>query len=152
MASWPGRIPAGREVPTPAIAYDIFPTLLRLAGGRVPADRVYDGQDIWPLFCGEGAFPTERTFFWVYLDNVTALRSGRWKLHVGRREERLARPELYDVESDPGESRQVGDEYPDVVARLERTAAEFQATVPHAWRLVYPVRDSRKQKSGLRRK
>jgi len=152
IASWPGRIPPGRAVDTPAIAYDVFPTLLRLAGARLPQDRVYDGQDIWPLLSGEGSVTRTAPFFWVYLDNVTTIRDGRWKLHVGDRDRALDPPELYDIVADPGETRSLSSQYPDVVARLRDAIARFQAAIPKAWRLDYTVRDPRKLKSGVRRK
>jgi arylsulfatase A len=151
IARWGGRIPTGRVVETPAIAYDIFPTVLQVAGAALPADRVYDGQNIWPLVTGSGEIKREQPFIWVYLDNVTALREGRWKLHVGNRESAFAEPELYDVEADPGETRNVARDNPDVVTRLKGKVDEFQAQVPKAWRLDYTVRDPRKLPSGVRR-
>src|SRR5690606_16759574 len=87
IARWPGKVPAGRVVDTPAIAYDIFPTLVRLAGGELPKGRVYDGQDIRALLTGEGEFRREKPFVWVYTDRVSAVRDGRWKLHLSRRNE-----------------------------------------------------------------
>ncbi len=56
IARWPGNIPSGQVIDTPAIAYDVFPTLLKLAGGELPEDRVYDGQDIWHLLSGKEIF------------------------------------------------------------------------------------------------
>jgi hypothetical protein len=88
----------------------------------------------------------------VYLDNVTAVRDGRWKLHVGRREKALPEPELYDVEADPGESRRLEGQHPEIVAKLLARIREYQAGIPKAWRLDYTVRDPRKLKSGVRRK
>ena len=150
IARWPGHIPAGRTVDTPAIAYDVFPTLLRIAGGRMPANRVYDGQDIWPLLSGKGDFQRRQPFFWVYLDRVTAIRDGRWKLHVAQRETPLERPELYDLETDAAESHPV--DKPEIIRRLQAAIEEFQAAVPKVWRLEYPVRDPQKRNSGVRRK
>ena len=166
MARWPGRIPAGRVVETPAIAYDIFPTLVRLAGGEIPTGRTYDGQDIWPLLSGEklsgekpsgeepggeASFTRRQPFVWVYLDKVTSIRDGRWKLHVSRRDQQLPEPELYDIEADPQEKNSLANKAPDVVARLQSYVDEFQKQVPHTWRLYYPVRDAAKKKSGVRR-
>ena len=144
MARWPGRIPAGRVVDTPAIAYDIFPTLVKLAGGEIPADRTYDGQDIWPLIAGEetiakdrsakkhggeepsgdqtsakGSFTRRQPFVSVHRDKVTSIRDGRWKLHVSRRSEPLPEPELYDIEADPQEKHS-----------LTKTAPDRKAIVP----------------------
>jgi len=152
VARWPGKIPAGKVVDAPAIAYDVFPTLVRLAGGDLPKDRVYDGQDIWPLLSGRGQFKRRMPFVWVYFDNVTAIRDGRWKLHVGRRNKPLATPELYDLDNDPKEARSVTDEHPSVVRRLQKTVRGFQADIPKVWGLQYPVRDPVKKNGGVRRK
>ena len=151
MASWPGKIPAGQVIDTPAIAYDVFPTVLKLAGGALPADRVYDGQDIWPLLAGTRNFQRQKPFIWVYLDNVTAIRDGRWKLHVAHREEALDTPELYDIEQDPAETRNLQQQHPEVVTRLRAALDEMQKQVPKVWGLRYPVRDSAKQPGGVRR-
>ena len=151
IARWPGKIPAGRVSDTPAIAYDIFPTLVRLAGGKVATDRIYDGQDILPILTGHGSFERRQPFIWVYLDRVTAIRDGKWKLHVAHREKALKTPLLYDLQTDPQEARQVNDRHPEVVERLQKTIAEFQAQIPHVWSLQYPVRDPAKFKGGLRK-
>ncbi|MFP4055692.1 MAG: sulfatase [Candidatus Brocadiia bacterium] len=152
VARFPGRLPEGRTVDVPMIAYDVFPTLVHLAGGEVPEDREYDGQDVWPVLTGKGSLTRRKPFVWVYDDNVTAIREGRWKLHLGRRNRPLKTPELYDVEADPGESRDLADQHPDVAQRLRRKALEFQKQVPTVWQVKYPVRDPRKADGGIRRK
>jgi arylsulfatase A-like enzyme len=88
----------------------------------------------------------------VYLDNVTAVRDGRWKLHVARREKALPEPELYDIEADPQESRPLNKQHPQELKRLLELVRSFQAQLPKAWRLDYTVRDPRKLKSGVRKK
>jgi arylsulfatase len=152
VAYWPNRIPAGKVVDTPTIAYDIFPTLVQLAGGRLARDRAYDGQDIRPLLTGQGSFERGKPFIWVYLDKVTAIRDGRWKLHVGKREKPLKQPELYDLNSDPYEAKSVNGQHPEVVERLRKTIRDFEAQIPKVWPLQYPVRDPAKIKGGIRRK
>jgi arylsulfatase len=42
---WPGRIPAGRVSNQIVAIVDLFPTLARIAGGKVPTDRPIDGVD-----------------------------------------------------------------------------------------------------------
>ncbi|MCL4217512.1 MAG: sulfatase-like hydrolase/transferase [Candidatus Hydrogenedentes bacterium] len=151
IARWPGRIPAGHVVERPAIAYDIFPTLLDMAGGDVPADRTYDGQNIMALLTDSGSIERNRPFFWVYFDNVTAMRDGDWKLHVGHREQPLATPELYNLAKDPHEERICNEGFPEVLEELLEKVRVFQAEVPYVWSLKYPVRDPEKRASGVRR-
>lgn len=151
VASWPGVIPPGRVVHQPAIAYDVFPTLLALAGGTLPDDRTYDGQDVQSLLTGSGQFTRKKPFVWVYDDNVTAVRRGRWKLHLGNRNQPLSKPRLYDLDADPQEANDLAARQPDVLQDLRTIAAEFQTQVPKVWTLKYPVRDPAKRPGGIRR-
>ncbi|KAI4882906.1 hypothetical protein NFI96_019292, partial [Prochilodus magdalenae] len=54
---WPGRLPAGRVVDEPTSLMDIYPTVVKLAGGQLPQNRVLDGHDLMPLLVGK----TERS-------------------------------------------------------------------------------------------
>ncbi|XP_051564368.1 arylsulfatase D isoform X2 [Myxocyprinus asiaticus] len=49
---WPGRLTAGREVTEPTSLMDVYPTLVKLAGGELPQDRTVDGHDLMPLLEG----------------------------------------------------------------------------------------------------
>jgi arylsulfatase A len=134
---WPGRIPASLVVREPAMSIDVFPTIARLTGAELPERRI-DGRDIWPLMAGEeGAqSPHEAYFFYFRVNELQAVRSGRWKLILPhtyrtlggrpggtggmpvRYESAQAGLELYDLAEDPGETRDVAAQHPDVVARL----------------------------------
>ncbi|KAG9349353.1 hypothetical protein JZ751_027796 [Albula glossodonta] len=46
---WTGRLPAGMVIDEPTSLMDLYPTLVTLAGGRLPQDRVIDGHDLMPL-------------------------------------------------------------------------------------------------------
>jgi arylsulfatase A-like enzyme len=111
---------------------------------------VYDGQDIWPLLTGRGEFRQQRPFIWVYHDNVTTVRDGQWKLHAGRGARRLAKPELYDIEADAGERRDLAAQESEMVARLMKQIEEYRAQVPKVWQVRYTVRDPAKAGSSLR--
>ena len=119
IAWWPGRIPAGRECREVATAMDFLPTFAGLAGTRPPDDRIIDGRDILPLLTGEsGAKSPHEAFFYYQADRLNAVRSGPWKLHVGI--DGLPARELYNLETDIGETQNVVDRHPEVVARLEK--------------------------------
>jgi len=118
----PGRIPAGKVCSEMALSMDLYPTFARLAGVAIPADRVIDGKDIRALMSGE---PDARTphdaFFYYKGNNLAAVRSGKWKLHL------KAKTELYDLSADVGEQTNVAAEHPDDVDRLTKMANQFDA-------------------------
>jgi len=115
---WPGKIPAGRTCAEIATAMDFCPTFAQLADTSAPTDRVIDGKDLRPIMLGEdGAGSSYDAFFYYMKDNIEAVRSGRWKLHVRKGEEDVC--ELYDLESDIGESTNVAEQNPDVVRNLQ---------------------------------
>lgn len=127
---WPGRIPAGQSIDEVMTAMDLLPTFARLAGGKVPADRVIDGKDIWPVLTQQAESPHEAVF--VYRDNeLKAVRSGKWKLHrslpTAKGAKGPPKPALYDLEADIGEKTDVYAQHPEVVARLRAQAEAFEA-------------------------
>ncbi|MFO7957544.1 MAG: sulfatase [Candidatus Brocadiia bacterium] len=120
---WPGVIPAGSTCRELTTAMDLLPTLARLGGAEPPADRIIDGHDIWPLAVGEeGAESPYDAFFYYLSDDLEAVRSGRWKLH-------LKTGELYDLEADVGEQNDVASEHPDVIEKLEVKAEECRRDI-----------------------
>jgi arylsulfatase A-like enzyme len=129
---------------------DLYPTLVKLAGGRPESDLPLDGRDVWPCIVEGAPSPHEDILINAEKDRG-ALREGDWKLVVfepanaGRRGRRRAnqgaeagqangaaadqrRIELYDLARDVGETKNVADRHPDVVAdllaRYERYLAE----------------------------
>ncbi len=82
IARWPGRIPKGLVVREVAGAIDIFPTLVRLAGLKLPEDRIIDGKDIFPLMTTPGTKSPHEAVFIMSGPQLYAVRSGKWKLHV----------------------------------------------------------------------
>ncbi len=128
---WTGRIPAGATCDELACTMDLLPTFAYLAGGKPPQDRIIDGQDIRPLLFGrkEGWTPRE-AFYYYQMEQLQAVRSGRWKLHLPMKlkKRNWAEPEpdspvqLYDLQTDVGEENNVADRHPDIVARLTALA------------------------------
>ncbi len=111
LAWWPGQIPAGTETGAICGMLDVLPTLAARAGAPLPAGRVLDGVDLWPMLTGGGQ-PRE-VFHYFKGPVLEALRKGPWKLHVKT-------GELYHLEDDIGEAKDVAASNPAVVEELTR--------------------------------
>jgi len=70
---WPARVPAGSKCDEIACTMDLLPTFARLAGAKVPTDRVIDGRDIWPLLSGKTrAKSPHKAFYYYQMDQLHA--------------------------------------------------------------------------------
>ncbi|WP_040494515.1 sulfatase family protein [Ilumatobacter nonamiensis] len=127
---WPKRIAPGRTSDAVLTAMDLFPTLATLCGADVPTDRTIDGHDISALLFDDDVPSPHDAFFYYWMNDLEALRSGRWKLHFSKRgtEHRA----LYDLDTDIGETTDIIDDHPDVVARLDAVAETARATMGDA--------------------
>jgi arylsulfatase A-like enzyme len=122
---WPGVIPAGTTCSELAASMDFLPTLAALAGAEPPGDRVIDGRDISPLLRGEpGARSPHDAFFYYLKDDLEAVRSGPWKLHLSRNGAPVR--ELYHLGDDIGEQRNIAADHPEVVRMLEAKASAMR--------------------------
>jgi len=118
IARWPGKIPAGTVCREMAASIDFLPTFAALAGGCAPKDRVIDGRDIRDLlFNVDGAETPHEAFPYYRLNQLEAMRMGKWKLHLRKGEEVIN--ELYDLEADIAEANDLYDQFPEVVARFQ---------------------------------
>ena len=142
VAHWPGHTARGASSGELVASMDLMPTFARLAGARLPNDRVLDGHDVWPILAGESGARSPRESF-LYYDGgrLEGVRDARWKLWFGR-EARSARPGaaaeesaasrataagpaapvLYDLDADVAETTDVASLHPDIVERLEALA------------------------------
>jgi arylsulfatase A-like enzyme len=85
LIRWPGHLPAGHVTDEIVTLMDIFPTVARLAGAQLPADRTIDGHDLWPLLTAQpdATSAYDRAgFFYYHMHQLQAVRSGPWKLYL----------------------------------------------------------------------
>ena len=129
---WPGTIPAGTACRELTTTMDLMPTYARLSGAQLPVNRQIDGRDIWPVIAGEkNARSPHEAFYYYYMDQLQAVRSGKWKLYLPLAEKRISpfrtlqnTPiELFDLRADLAETMNRAGEYPQVVERLLEHAA-----------------------------
>jgi arylsulfatase A len=128
---WPGKIPAARSTDVIAGNLDLLPTFAHLAGAPLPADRVLDGRNLWPVLAGE----TERSpheYFHYFggspagAVNYRGIRDARWKLVLNvTKDGKVAGQELYDLGADVSEKFDRLPQHPEIAQRLATVAQEF---------------------------
>lgn len=141
VARWPGHIPAGKRSDTPFMSIDLLPTLATLAGAPLPPRKI-DGVNAWDLLSGVGTQSPQPAYFLYFGNNeLQGVLYGPWKLlfphtyqsieggvagmdgAMGTYQARqILEIELYNLEEDPGEQRNVAAAHPDVVAVIEALA------------------------------
>ena len=144
VACWPGTIPAGTKSDAAITSMDLLPTLTRLAGGDVPADRVIDGKDIWPLLAGKpDARSPHEAIYYLRGRSVDGIRVGDWKYRIATdkppkekrskrqpagdsRPKKVAVETLYNLSDDIGEQHNLFAQYPEIVARLKQQLEHFR--------------------------
>jgi arylsulfatase A-like enzyme len=119
VARWPGRVPAGSTTDAPISFADMMPTLAAVGGGQAPPG--INGADITATLYGQSQPElSERFLYWeFYKDGVVAQSSrlGEWK---AVRNPKSGKIELYDLQSDVGESHNVAAEHPDLVEKFDK--------------------------------
>lgn len=110
---WPEKIKAGQSSDEIVHAMDMFPTLAKIAGGKVPKDRVIDGTDVSKFLLGKQK-KSGRDGFVVYMGNdIFGVKWRDWKIHLkeqtnwnGKLTE-YTMPRVYNLMNDPQEKNNV---------------------------------------------
>jgi arylsulfatase A-like enzyme len=138
VAQWPGKIKAGTVVDEPVMVVDLYPTLIKLAGGSLEQALPIDGLDIWPVIA-EGAKSPRKEFIW----SPKVIRHGDWKLidtggqyypHgvAGKKEVESGIPseaQLYNIAEDPYEKNNLINDHPKIVDSLRQRLTEIQSEI-----------------------
>jgi arylsulfatase len=134
----PGVTKSGQDLDQLSRHIDIFPTLADLAGADI-SDIGLEGRSLMPLLKKPDAEWTDRKLFFhagrwpkegagpkfgkgdpnpdSYRNKKFAVRSKKWRL--------VGADSLYDIENDPGETTNVFDQHPEVVAELQKAYNGF---------------------------
>ena len=107
---WPGKVPAGGVSNEIVHEMDLFPTFARIAGGKVPQDRVFDGVDQLDFFLGSKE-QSNRESVVIYLANeIYGVKWRNWKMVTrevdrgfGAPVKQYSFPLWYDLQTDPKE-------------------------------------------------
>ncbi|MEQ1828823.1 MAG: arylsulfatase [Pirellula sp.] len=116
MAYWPGKIAPGRVSEYLGFFPDVMPTIAEVTGAKLPPD--IDGLSILPELIGEtasGHAQAQHEFLYWETAGWSAIRQNQW---------RAVRPkptgawELYNVSSDPSETKDVANTNPEILRKL----------------------------------
>ena len=134
IAQWKGKIPAGKTYDFPVMNLDVLPTALIAAGGKPEASWSLDGVDLMPYLTGKQTSRPHQTLYWRY-GPQWAIRHGDLKLVVSKGGS--GRPELYDLATDIGESKDLASAQPAKVKELQAlwdkwSAEQAPASTPDA--------------------
>jgi arylsulfatase A len=113
IARWPGRIKAGSTNNHISALWDFLPTCCELIGVEPPED--IDGISMLPTLLGRDQDQRKHKYLYWELQGQQAIRMGKWKalrLKPGRN------IELYDLDNDIAESKDLADEHPEIVAKM----------------------------------
>ncbi|MBT5813368.1 MAG: sulfatase-like hydrolase/transferase [Opitutales bacterium] len=123
IVSWPGRIPKGSVNDSPVMSIDVMRTSLELAGA--PIDAKLEGVNLMPYLDGSNASDPHEALFWRMENGKDyAVRSGPWKMTKARDQKGV---QLYNVEEDIGESRDLASLRPEVMSRLTALYGSWNA-------------------------
>jgi len=113
VARWPGKIPAGSASDEIVHEMDLYPTFARIAGGKVPDDRIIDGVDQTDFLLGKQE-KSNREGLIVYMgNNVWGVKWRNWKVNLKEQQNILSEtldygmPRVYNLIKDPGETQNV---------------------------------------------
>jgi arylsulfatase A-like enzyme len=158
FVTWDGHIPAASVVNQPLHMVDWLPTLAKLAGVSTDTTQPLDGRDIWPMLAEGKASPHDLLLLNT-VGREGAVRAGDWKLvrngqsgstdhetnseptaaqsKETKKQKRLAARnapdviELFNLATDPSESKNLATEHPDKVRELTAKLDQFaQEAVP----------------------
>jgi arylsulfatase len=128
IARWPGKIAPGRVSEHPIAFWDVGPTLCELTGAdSLPQP---DGTSFLPTLLNAPGQKMPSHFYWEYHagGGSQAVRIGDWKAIRTKIKQHADAPiELYDLRADIGESHNVAEMHPDIVAKA---AAIMKARTP----------------------
>lgn len=156
IASWPGVIPAGTTSEQMWMTIDLLPTLAQVTQAELPRQRI-DGLNVWPLVKGEANAKNPHASYYGYyeVNQLQAVFSGdgEWKLilpHTYRTlpegrggtngvpskyvQQKVTKPELYNIKVDTGERKNVAEENAEMMQRLLAEAELARAELGDALR------------------
>ncbi|RAN40304.1 arylsulfatase [Hyphomonas sp. GM-8P] len=117
-------VPEGETVDARTVVTDIAPTLLKYARIEAP-DNMMTGRSLGPILSGAQATVYQPDdVIGMEVSGNSAILKGRWKITRNQKPHGDGQWRLYDIEQDPGETKDLSEDEPDVFADM---LDEYQA-------------------------
>ena len=135
MLRWPGKVAAAGITNEIIHITDLYPTLARIAGATLPADRPIDGIDQLDFFLGREQQSRREGFTYYIKNELRAVKWRDWKMHFIWEVEpnaganKLETPYLFNLLRDPKEETNVATEEGWVRGPILRLLADFQRSL-----------------------
>jgi len=120
-------------------AFDLAPSLLKLADATAAEGVAFDGEDVSETLLGKSEASRKAPVFWrrppdrkvsgqqARRQPDLAVREGNWKLLC---EYDGSQSKLFDLAADPGESKNLAQDKAEIAARLAKAAVEWHQSLP----------------------
>jgi len=122
IVRWAGYGPKGEATPALVDFSDLFPTLVDLAGAKLPMGLTIDGRSFAPLLYAKPGARSPRDWIYSQLGRQRVVRDERYKLHEDGR--------LYDLVNDPLETQALTDRGEPRVADARKWLSEVLTSFP----------------------
>jgi arylsulfatase A-like enzyme len=114
VVRWPGKIKPGSISNETICLNDLMATSAEIIGAKLPDNAGEDSVSILPALTGTARKPLREAIIHQSSKGDLAIRQAQWKLIFLKGGER----ELYDLQADLGETKNLADTNPEVVDRL----------------------------------
>ena len=135
LIRWPGKIAAGSVSNEIVHVVDLLPTLGKIAGYKVPDDRIIDGVDQLAFFTGKQKKSNREGFIIYNNDDIYGYKWRNWKMHLIELENMnseprpLNVPRIFNLITDPKEQYNMAAEATWVLPVIFPKIVEFQKTL-----------------------
>ncbi|WP_411029802.1 sulfatase [Spongiimicrobium sp. 3-5] len=140
-----------KTIDVPVMGIDVLPTIAELTESALPK-TIIDGKSVLKVLSGESTeSPQEAYFFYYRVNELFGVRYDKWKMYFphryrtmeGQKPGRDGLPgsyayvdleeiELYDLSNDISETKNVADNFPEVVAKIDSLANQMRSRLGDA--------------------
>jgi len=140
LVRWPGKVKEGSKSEQTICHTDLLATCVKLLGVKLPDNAGEDSVSFLPAILGKAEQPLREATVHHSVNGSFAIRQGKWKLCLcagsggwsaprpnAKEAANLSPVQLYDLDADIGEQKNLQAEQPEVVAALTKLMEKYIA-------------------------